>query len=144
MISVPNRLPLLNGNSNNPRIQMLLLAVSLMATLSACELFKPLPSSDGNKPSTADVLDPIQGKRVYDPATGTYVLVQNSPSDPMDTVIWKDIPSSVEPPIYSTSAPVAPYRAEPSEAYRCWRRQLSVAFFLQRSGYFTLLDRSLQ
>lgn len=85
------------------------MALVLLTSLSACELFKPLQSGgqtgDGTK---KEDLDPIRGRRVYDPNTGTYVLVRNAPSGSMDTVRWKEIPSTVEPPIYSTSAPVAP------------------------------------
>lgn len=80
----------------------------LLTALSACELFKPIQKSGQSGDTKKEELDPIQGRRVYDPLTGTYVLVRNAPSGSMDTVRWKDIPSTVEPPIYSTSAPVAP------------------------------------
>ncbi|MEL6655766.1 MAG: ABC transporter substrate-binding protein [Bacteroidota bacterium] len=107
MISAPSRLQLLNGNKpfmTFSRIFMLLMGVLLF---SSCELFKPISQGGGNDPKEDKTeLDPIQGKRVYDPATGTFVVVQNAPTDPMDTIRWRDIPSSIEPPIYSTSAPV--------------------------------------
>lgn len=95
----------------------LLLLVGLSA--SSCELFKPLsqadkPGGQGSRSTTTtaptqtpnEELDPIQARRVYDAKTGTWVVVQNSPTDQMDTIIWKDIPSSTDPPIYSTSAPI--------------------------------------
>jgi len=75
-------------------------------------LFKPISQSDNN-PTTdtrqerqQDELEPIQARRVYDAKTGTWVIVENAPTEPMDTIVWKDIPSSLEPPIYSTSAPI--------------------------------------
>ncbi|MEM1215414.1 MAG: hypothetical protein AAGJ82_07010 [Bacteroidota bacterium] len=105
MTLVPNRL--LRSNGNNSLLWLLLFCATL--SLSACELFKPISQvtpKDKEEEKAKENLDPIQGRRVYDPATGTYVLVQNSPTDPMDTVRWRDIPSSVEPPIFSTNAPV--------------------------------------
>lgn len=103
MTSVPNhRLPL---NGNNP-VATLLLALLLIGT-SSCELFKPIstPDSDRNTPTeTAEVeegeeLEPIQSRRVYDPATGTYVYVENAPTDKMDTISWAALPEEKNPPI---------------------------------------------
>ena len=84
--------------------------VLLLAVLnfSNCELLKPVSQNNDNKSEQNDELDPIQGRRVYDPVTGTYVVVENAPSEIMDTILWRDIPSSLEPPIYSTGAPVTP------------------------------------
>jgi ABC-type branched-subunit amino acid transport system substrate-binding protein len=108
MISARSHQQPLSGNKIS---QVLLTAIGIMAIVlfSSCELFKPISQGDPKDTKEGkEELDPIQGRRVYDPATGTYILVQNAPTDPMDTVIWRDIPSSIEPPIYSTSAPVAP------------------------------------
>jgi ABC-type branched-subunit amino acid transport system substrate-binding protein len=110
MISVPNLRQQLNGNSTARRRALgSILTLLLVVNFSACELFKPI-SQGGKEPQSGqkpkDELDPIQGRRVYDPVTGTYVVVRNSPTEPMDTIVWRDIPSSIEPPIYSTAAPV--------------------------------------
>lgn len=108
MISARSHQQPLSGNKIS---QFLLIAMGVFAIVlfSSCELFKPISQGGNTDPKDRkEELDPIQGRRVYDPATGTYVLVQNAPTDPMDTVRWRDIPSSIEPPIYSTSAPVAP------------------------------------
>jgi ABC-type branched-subunit amino acid transport system substrate-binding protein len=81
----------------------------MLFLFSSCELFKPIPQKTEQDPKKEkEELDPIQGRRVYDPTTGTYVVVENTPTGPMDTIIWRDIPSSMEPPIYSTSAPITP------------------------------------
>lgn len=73
--------------------------------MTSCDLFKPV-TQGGEEKEQGDELDPIQGRKVYDPTTGTYVTVENAPTEIMDTIIWRDIPSSLEPPIYSTGAPV--------------------------------------
>lgn len=101
MILVQNHQQLLNGS------KALLAAIFLIVTLSSCELFKPLVEDDNNKNNKNENLDPIQGRRVYDPATGTYVIVRNAPTGSMDTIIWRTIPTTIEPPIYSTASPIS-------------------------------------
>lgn len=100
MILVQNHQQLLNGS------KAFFVALFAVLTWSSCELLKPLPQDNTANTGKKEELDPIQGRRVYDPATGTYVIVQNAPTEPMDTIIWTDIPSSIEPPIYSSAAPV--------------------------------------
>lgn len=96
MISAPNRLPLLSGNNGLVTIVFLLLVFQL----TACELFtKVQPGKDAT--GGKDVLDPIQGTRVYDPETGTYIVVKTAPTQPMDTVKWKEISMTASPPITS-------------------------------------------
>jgi hypothetical protein len=103
MTSVPNhRLPL-NGNNT---FGTLLLALILIGT-SSCELFKPISKPDPGRetpPETTEVeegeeLEPIQSRRVYDPTTGTYVYVENAPTDKMDTISWTVLPEERNPPI---------------------------------------------
>ncbi|MEL7221289.1 MAG: hypothetical protein AAGJ93_08220, partial [Bacteroidota bacterium] len=113
MTSAQNHRQPLNGSKTLPSLLAVFLFSLLTISLSSCDLFKPISQGGGKDNTTTgqttkpkEELDPIQGRRVWDPQTQTYVLVQNSPSDPMDTIIWKEIPNSVEPPIYSTSAPV--------------------------------------
>lgn len=96
MISAPNRLPLSSGNNGLVIVFFLLLVLQL----TACELFtKVQPGKDATRGK--DVLDPIQGTRVYDPETGTYVVVKTAPTQPMDTVKWKEVSMNTSPPISS-------------------------------------------
>jgi ABC-type branched-subunit amino acid transport system substrate-binding protein len=106
MISAPSHRQPSNGNKQLPPFSLALALFAAIILFSSCELFKPISQGGDEDKDGKEELDPIQGRRVYDPATGTFVIVQNAPTDPMDTIIWRDIPSSVEPPIYSTSAPV--------------------------------------
>lgn len=101
MILVQNHQQLLNGS------KILFAAIFLTISLSACELFKPITQDDNSNDRRNENLDPIQGRQVYDPATGTYVIVRNAPIGSMDTIVWRTIPSSMEPPIFSTAAPIS-------------------------------------
>jgi hypothetical protein len=94
MISAPNLLPPLSGNKT------LAVLLCLLPLLLSCELFKKA-QSDSSPVKTGDELEPIQGRRVYDPETGTYVIIQAAPTEKMDTVFWKDLPSSSFPSITS-------------------------------------------
>lgn len=75
----------------------LLLAALL---LPSCSLFKPVQSSEKSKDT--ETLDPIQGRRVYDPRTGEWVVVKQAPTEIMDTVKWKEVDETRVPPITST------------------------------------------
>ena len=87
MISVQNHRLLLNGS------KIFVIAVLLSLSLSACELFKPISQGTEERDNgKKEELEPIQGRRVYDPATGTYVIIQNAPTGSMDTIIWRNIP----------------------------------------------------
>ena len=96
MISVQNlRLP-----SNGNRKTFLFL---LLASLSiSCELFQPVQSTAEKKNEDSETLDPIQGNRIFDATTGEWVVVKDMPTEPMDTVRWKEIPENISPPITST------------------------------------------
>ncbi|MGB3548876.1 MAG: ABC transporter substrate-binding protein [Saprospiraceae bacterium] len=82
-----------------------LLWLSALLLLAGCELFKPLVVDNGDTPQTSDRdrdrtdLDPIQGRRVYDPVTGRYVVVNNAPTEPMDTIKWTVLSERDYPPI---------------------------------------------
>jgi hypothetical protein len=93
MISAPSHPQRLNGNS-----LFLLLSVLCLASLTGCNLFKKV---EGGKVSgdLNDELDPIQGRKVYDPETRSYVWIKAAPTEKMDTVRWKDSDPALSPPI---------------------------------------------
>ncbi|MCP9235573.1 ABC transporter substrate-binding protein [Lewinella sp. JB7] len=115
MTSVPSRrLP----SSGNNALYYCLLALLLTTVTTSCELFRPVDSTrptTGTRPGRGgDDLDPVQSRRVFDPETGTYIYV-NAPTEPMDTVQWKEVASEEVTPIvedgshaYVAPAPVAP------------------------------------
>lgn len=110
MISVPSRQPLLSGNNC-----LLLLALGLL--LSSCALFQPAETVE--QPSDEkEELDPIPGKKIYDPETGTLVIVDQTPTEAMDTIKWTDIPTDSIPPIVSTTEEVEDLTGNPSELLR--------------------------
>jgi len=91
MISVPNLRQPLNGS----KWFLIFVAFSM---LTSCELFRPVqtgaqqPVPEAAKPKPTDrELDAIQGRRVYDPSTGTYVTVENAPVEKMDTLRWTTV-----------------------------------------------------
>jgi hypothetical protein len=107
MISAPNRRPPSNGN----RLWIALFTLLIAApAFSSCELFKKLPDESSADTRPGDQLDPIQGSRVYDPVTGTYIIVEQTPTEPVDTIRWTDVPETAYPPITSTagSTPATP------------------------------------
>ncbi|NET37206.1 MAG: hypothetical protein F6K19_35145 [Cyanothece sp. SIO1E1] len=66
--------------------------------MSSCALFQPVTKAD-DKDKEEEELDPISGRRVYDPETGTYIEVKDVVLQDMDTVIWTEVPASAFPPI---------------------------------------------
>ena len=93
MISAPSHRPLLNGN------KLLILAL-LGLFISSCALFqKAEPEEEPEE--VGEELDPLPGTKVYDPETGTMVVVDETPVDDMDTIKWKEIPTDSIPPIES-------------------------------------------
>lgn len=108
MTSAPSRRQPSNGN-NLPATHFWILLFFITLS-SGCELFKPIDSggtstTDRDRPDDRVLveepkeLDPIQSRRVYDPATGTYIYVQNAPTQKMDTVKWRLISEVENPPI---------------------------------------------
>lgn len=102
MTSVPNHQPLSSGNKS----AFLALAALLVLFVSSCDALKPAdptaptPRAEAeNDSGDSDELDPIQSRRVYDPETGTWVYVQNAPTDKMDTLRWTTVPEDRNPPI---------------------------------------------
>lgn len=90
MISVPNR-PLLS--SGNKLIFFLVLAI----LTSACDLFKKLEVDEDNREEEKETLDDLQGRKVYDPETGTYIYApDNILTAKMDTIRWQDVPVNPE------------------------------------------------
>lgn len=67
---------------------------------SSCELFRVAGAGEPEDKDKEE-LDPIQGRRIYDPETGTYVLVDVGPTEKMDTIRWKERPEDSYPPITS-------------------------------------------
>ncbi len=108
MTLAPNlRLPL-----NGSRILPLLLLAPLL--LSACNLFQPVPPKPNPDRTSNGELDPIQPRRVLDPETGTYVIIQNAPVERMDTIRWRDIPVNPDRIITSGTTEVFTGTQEPT------------------------------
>lgn len=101
MISVPNPLPPLNGNSWKLLIGVLFLGFSL----SSCELFKKLEDTDKVYEDEKNGLGEIQGPVTTDPVTGEpqqiYVLVEE-----VDTIKWKLNSPEKFPPIKSETTEI--------------------------------------
>lgn len=104
MTSVQNRQPLSSGN----KLSFFVVLALLLVSVSSCELFKPAvdPGSgrtentdDPRRSQDEDELDPVQSRRVYDPSTGTYVYIENTPTDKMDTIRWTVVSEERNPPI---------------------------------------------
>lgn len=116
MISVPNHQPLSSGNKARQLLGLLGCFAFLLLS-SSCELFKPISTDNGqgssDKSRTDQQLDPIQSRRVYDPVSGTYVIVQNSPVEKMDTVQWRLISEYNAPPI--TEEGTAVFEPQPTD-----------------------------
>ncbi len=94
MILVPNHRQLSNGS------KALFLLLLFLTSLSSCELFKKI--QDKEEPvTTKDVLTPIPGRRVLDPETGEYVVIEDFPVEKMDTIVWREVSTSKSPPITS-------------------------------------------
>lgn len=93
MISVPSHPQRLSGNSLFSLLLCLILPV-----LSGCNL---LTKVEGEKEprEVKDELEPIQGRRIFDPESGTYVMVKAAPTEKMDTVRWKEADPKISPPI---------------------------------------------
>ncbi len=95
MISVQNHRQLLNGSK-------WLIVLTLCFAFSSCDLFRKAgDSSTVNSKKQDPELDELQGKKVYDPVTGTYIVVEEIPQETMDTIRWKDIATTRYPPITS-------------------------------------------
>lgn len=96
MISAPNLLQQLSGN----RAAWLLFLLPLFAS---CSILAPRDSTGTTgtepkkeekvEPKPDDRLDPIQGRKRYDPETGKWIYVEYAPTEKMDTIVWKDIPA---------------------------------------------------
>ncbi|MEM6396998.1 MAG: ABC transporter substrate-binding protein [Bacteroidota bacterium] len=100
MTLVPNHLLPSNGNKS----PLLALIFLIICSTSACDLVKPLTdgnesTNNQNEETEQEELDPIQSRRVYDPNTGTYVVVQNAPTKKMDTITWRVQSEERFPPI---------------------------------------------
>lgn len=106
MISVRNLLQLLSGSKT------FLFFTIFVFTLSSCDLFKKIQDDDDVSVNSEEELEPIQGRRVYDPETGTYILVEEAVTEKMDTIAWQEIPVTDDPPITSTGE--SPLAGNPS------------------------------
>ncbi len=94
MILAQNLLRQLSGN------KLFLVLLTGLLFFSSCEIFKPL-NKDKKDSKEKETLEPISGKKVWDPETGTYVEVKEFPVGDLDTIIWKDISVMKYPPITS-------------------------------------------
>lgn len=77
-----------------------------LVLLPSCALFRKA-ETDEKKDKVGNELDPIPGKKVYDPETGTLVVVEQTPVESMDTIRWRDISTDSLPPIKSEAAAFA-------------------------------------
>lgn len=93
MISARSLLPRLSGSKT------ILFFALISIGLSSCDLFKKIQDDDDRVVNTGDELEPIQGRKVYDPETGTWVIVEEAVTEKMDTVAWREVPTSDDPPI---------------------------------------------
>lgn len=90
---------------SNNHLQVLSLLAIFVLSLASCDALKPAvdPNRDDrrveDRKNGNDELDPVQSRRVYDPETGTYILVQNAPTGKMDTVEWISVSEEQTPPI---------------------------------------------
>jgi hypothetical protein len=98
MISVRNHQLPLNGNS------IIWLCFCSLLLLSSCDLFKKAQGPKIDDEEQNDGLEPIQGRRVFDPETGTYVLIEETPTEKMDTILWKRLAENDYPPITSETS----------------------------------------
>lgn len=79
-------------------LRMLFGVLSMCFFISSCVLFQPV-TKERDKDKEEEELDPISGRRVYDPETGTYIEVKDVVLEDMDTVIWTEVAASAFPPI---------------------------------------------
>jgi len=100
MILVPNHRQLSNGS------KLFLLLFLFLTSFSSCALFKKMQDEPEEKVTDVsdDELNPIPGRRVLDPETGEYVVIEDFPVEKMDTIIWREISTSSSPPIRSSSS----------------------------------------
>ena len=73
-----------------------------MLSLPSCALFRPA-TSDGPQVKDKDEMDPITSRRQRDPETGAWVIVEQTMTERMDTIRWRDVPKDSLPPITSES-----------------------------------------
>lgn len=78
----------------------MLIALFLGLSVSSCALFRKAETEE-NPEEVGEELDPLPGKKIYDPETGQLVIVDQAPVENMDTIKWKDISTDSIPPIQS-------------------------------------------
>ena len=116
MTSAPNHQPLLSGN----KLGAFAFVAILLLFVSSCDALKPAvqpdPPRTDNGNGDGEELDPLQSRRVYDPETGTWVYVENAPTDKMDTIEWTTVPEERSQPIVEdgSSAYVPPPGTTPA------------------------------
>lgn len=109
MISVQNLRQLSNGN------KLVWLLIGLLPFFTSCDLFQKAQSTSSSKDNEEEI-DPIQGRKIYDPETGDYVVIEEAVTEVMDTIIWTDVPPGSDPPI--TSETDGTDQANPVEVLR--------------------------
>lgn len=111
MISALSRLPRLNGNS-------LFIGMALGLSVSSCALFRKAETEEEPE-EIGEELDPLSGRKVYDPETGQLVIIDETPVEAMDTIKWKEISTDSIPPIQlSRSIAEDEQMGNPSELIR--------------------------
>ncbi|MEM1318830.1 MAG: ABC transporter substrate-binding protein [Bacteroidota bacterium] len=94
MTLVPNLLQRLNGN------KLLLVALVLLLSLSACDALKKVPRDDSTAKNEDKELEEIQGQKKYNPKTGKYEHTTEVTQE-VDTVRWTVSTPEEYPPITS-------------------------------------------
>ncbi len=99
MILVQNHRQPSNGS------KLLLLLFLFMTSFSSCELFKKIQDDSTDEVTNVkdDELKPIPGRRVLDPETGEYIVIEDFPVEKMDTIMWREVSTTSSPPIASSS-----------------------------------------
>ncbi len=96
MISAPSPPLPLNGNKS---LGIRLIPLVLLLFFSSCDLFKKAQTTPVN-PQDADQ-DFIEGRRVYDPELGQYVVIKDFPTEELEVIQWTDVAKEISPPITS-------------------------------------------
>lgn len=75
------------------------------------------------------LLDPVPGKKVYDPETGTLIVVDQTPVESMDTIRWKEVPYDSVPPIRSAQSLVEEENVKGNKPERTGRGEFGTEFY---------------
>jgi hypothetical protein len=138
---------------NKLRLSRLLMfaamAVIPSLLLSSCEWFKPARDSKKDKVYKQEDIDEIQGKKVFDPVTGTWRVVYEV-NEKVDTVRWTELSPERFPPITSdgswTGTGIAPGNTGTTTSpagNHTYNVVMMLPFIAQRADFTTIDENSL-